>query len=194
MSLSSAALEAEVAAGDEHGEAVVADRAGDEHAVARLRPPEGRPHAPDAGGRDEEAVGAPALDHLRVAGDDRDARLLGGAGHRLRDPAKVLEREAFLDHERGGKPQRLGAGDGEVVDRAVHGQLADVAAREEERLDDERVGREREPVGNGGVAELVEQRVGELPSEELLDELPGRLPARAVGERDEPRRYAAWRP
>ena len=41
------------------------------------------------------------------------------------------------------------------------------------------------PSRDGGVAELVEQRVGELLDEEPLDELPGRLPARAVGERDD---------
>ena len=65
------------------------------------------------------------------------------------------------------EPQRLGAGDGEVVDGAVDRQVADVAAREEERLDDVRVGREGEPrpvaVDDRRVAERLQQRGSETP-------------------------------
>ena len=79
--------------------------------------------------------------------------------------------------------------DREVVDRAVDGQLADVAAREDERLDDVGVGREREPravqLEQRRVAERVEQRVAELLEEKPLDERPGRLAAGAVRERDD---------
>ena len=104
-------------------------------------------------------------------------------------PAQLGDREALLDHEPGRERERPRAGDGEVVDRPVDGELADVAAREEERLDDVRVGREREPravqLEQRRVAERLEQRVRELLEEEPLDERARRLAARAVGERDE---------
>ena len=61
------------------------------------------------------------------------------------DAAQVGDREALLDDEPGRERERPRAGDREVVDRAVDGELADVAAGEEERLDDVGVGREREP-------------------------------------------------
>jgi hypothetical protein len=175
---------------------VIADRAREEDAVAGLRTAEGRAHAPDAGGGDEQAVGATALDHLGVAGDDSDTGRLGCARHRPRDAAEIIQWETLLDHEACAEPHRLGPCHGEVVDGSVDGQLADVAAREEERLDHERIGGEREPVGDGRIAELVEHRVGELFHEEALDEPSRRLATRAVGERDQiaGARHATRRP
>ena len=85
------------------------------------------------------------------------------------------------------EPERLGAGDGEVVDRPVDGELADVAAREEERLDDVRVGREREPPVRGDAPRRRARRAAgcELLEEEPLDEHARRLAAGAVRERDQ---------
>ena len=196
-------LEPELAAGDEHGEAVVADRAGDEDAVARPRPRRARARRP------ARTSPTPAVVTNRPSALPRSTTFVSPAttatpaasaarAIERGDPAQVGDGEALLDDEAGREPERRRAGDGEVVDRAVDGELADVAAGEEERLDDVGVGREGEPraahLADGGVAELVEQRVRELLEEEALDERPRRLPARAVGERDRPRRYAAWRP
>ena len=83
----------------------------------------------------------PALDDLRVARDDLDS---GGArrrGDRLDLGAQVVGREALLEHERERQRERARAGHREVVDRAVDGELADRAAGEADRLDDEAVGR-----------------------------------------------------
>ena len=67
------------------------------------------------------------------------------AAHRRHDAPQVGERQPFFEDERGREEQRPRAADGEIVHRAVHRQPADVAAGEEERPDDERIGREREP-------------------------------------------------
>ena len=100
VSLSRSVSSCELAAGDHHRHAVVAERARDEHAVAGLdlRRPEldARRHEADAGRGHVEAVGLAALDHLRVAGRDRDTRRAPAASrHRRRDPAQVGDREAL---------------------------------------------------------------------------------------------------
>ena len=80
---------------------------------------------------------------------------------------------------------------GEVVDRAVDGELADRAAGKAQRLDDEAVARHR----HRGVAEHDGRRVGEFPEhtgtgrgerrhEQPLDQRLRRLAPGAMGERD----------
>jgi hypothetical protein len=53
---------------------------------------------------------------------------------------EVGQRKAFFEDEAGGKIQRLRAHHGDVVDRAMHRQAADVAAGEEQRRDHVAVG------------------------------------------------------
>ena len=137
---------------------------------------------PMPGGVDVDAVALAALDDLRVAGRDDHARLpprrraIEAATRRSSATAKPSSTtNAGREHE------RPCAGDGEIVDRAVDGELADVAAGEEERLDDVGVGREREPravqLDDRRIAERVEQRVAELLEEEPFDERARRLAA-----------------
>ena len=57
---------------------------------------------------------------------------------------QLLGGEALLEHQRERERERPRAGHRQVVDRAVDGQLADRAAGEADRLDDEAVGRERQ--------------------------------------------------
>ena len=57
-----------------------------------------------------------------------------------------LQRQALFENEARAQGQRPRPGHGQVVDRAVDGQLADVAAGKEQRADDERVGRHGEPL------------------------------------------------
>ena len=136
------------------------------------------PHAfgdqADPGRVEVEPVCLAALDDLRVAGRDDHPGGLGSARHRAGEPAQPRHLEALLDHEPGREHERPCAGDGQVVHRPVDRELADVAAGELERLDDVRVGREREPravqLEQRRVAERVEQRVAELLEEEPLDE------------------------
>ncbi len=64
----------------------------------------------------------------------------GGGCDRLDLGAQVVGREALLEHERERQRERARAGHREVVDGAVDGELADRAAGEADRLDDEAVG------------------------------------------------------
>ena len=85
----------------------------------------------DARGVDEDAVALALLDHLGIAGDDLDAGGLGGAcamDSAMR--ASTSMAEPFFQDERGAQEKRLGAAHREIVDRAVHGERADVAAAE----------------------------------------------------------------
>ena len=89
---------------------------------------------------------APRWHHLGVAGHDLHAGLARRRGHRSRDAAQQVDRQAFLDDRGAGQIERDRAADRQVVDRAAHGQLADVAAGKHQRIDHERVGGERQPV------------------------------------------------
>ena len=99
----------------------------------------------DPGGGDVAAVGLAALDDLGVAGDDLHPGDGGRARHRVGDPPQVGDREALLEDEPGREVQRPRPAHREVVDGAVDREVADVAAGEEQRRDDVRVGGERQP-------------------------------------------------
>jgi hypothetical protein len=108
--------------------------------------------------------------------------------HRLDDAPQVRERQALLEDEAGRQVERPGAGHGDVVDRAVHGEATDVAAGEEQRRDHVRVGGDHQPPGWHLdlclVVEAPECLVVELRDEQLLDELRRGAPAAAVGHLD----------
>ena len=138
--------------------------------------------------RHVEAVGLAALDDLGVAGRDCTpaARAAAAIERAMRSRSAVGKPSSRM------KPAERASGVApaiaEVVDRAVDGQLADVAAGEEERRYDEGVGGERQPrlpvEDRAASSERLEQRVAELAQEERLDQVVGRLPAGAVGQRD----------
>ena len=108
----------------------------------------------DAGGADVHAVGGAALDDLGVAGHDLDPAASAARGDRLDLGLQVVRGEALLEDQRQAERERARARHGQVVDGPVHGQVADRAAREAERLDDERVGRE----GERGAVDLDRRR------------------------------------
>ena len=138
---------------------------------------------------DEAGIGLAALHHLGVAGHDLHPRPLGGGGHRGDDPAQVGDREPLLEHESRREVERPRPRHRQVVDGAVHGQVADVAAGEEERRDHVGVGGEGEPRRPDGEDRLVlqglQQRVAEGVEEEGLDQGVGGLAPRAVREGDQ---------
>ena len=109
-----------------------------------------------------------------------------GLGHRGHDALEVAHREALLEEVAGAQEEGLRPAHGEVVDRAVDGQRADVAAGEEGRLHHEGVGGEGQPLApdgdDGAVAERLEVRVAEGGREERLDEARGLPAPAAVGE------------
>ena len=85
----------------------------------------------------------PSVHHLGIAGDDLDAGGAAAAPMRSTICARSST-EAFLDDEAGRKVDRTRAAHGQVVHRAVHGQIADVTAGEKDRVDHVGVGAERE--------------------------------------------------
>src|SRR5262249_34833490 len=80
---------------------------------------------------------------------------------------------------------------GEVVDRAMHGEAADVAARKKDRSDDEAVGRQRQAAvdesghrAGGLVLEAFEHGVAERRQEQTGNEVMTEATAAAVAEQD----------
>ena len=99
---------------------------------------------PDPGRAQVHAVAVAALHHFGVARHDLPRRRPGRGGRdRLHLGLQQIGRgEALLEHHRERQRERPRACHGEVVDGAVHGQIADRAARKAERPDDEAVRRE----------------------------------------------------
>jgi hypothetical protein len=110
----------------------------------------------DPRGRHEQLVACALLHDLRVSRDDLDARLGGRSRHGVGDLSKGVDGDALLDDHRAGKIQRLRAADREIVDRSANGELADVAARKEQGIDDKRVGRERQLIAMHGERGKIE--------------------------------------
>ncbi len=137
-------LQGQVAAGKHDGGAVVADSARADDHVARRYPggvevPAWRYQA-DARGGDVHAVRRAVVDDLGVAGDDRNPGGRGRLRHIGDDLSQRIDGKALLQNETRRKGERAGAHDGEVIDGAVHGQVAGRSAREAKWLDHERVG------------------------------------------------------
>jgi len=86
-----------------------------------------------AGGADEDTVTLALLHHLGVAGDDGHSGLACRRRHGLNDAFQIGQRETFFQDETGRQVQRLGPRHRHIVDRAMHREAADVAAREEQR-------------------------------------------------------------
>jgi hypothetical protein len=144
----------------------------------------------DTGGVDVEPVAVAAVDHLGVAGDHGDPGRPGGCAERGGDAAELVDRQALLEHHPDRQVERHGPRHGQVVDGAVHGQVADAPAGEEPRPHDVGVGGEGQPRAaghdHGRVAEPAELAVA--PAEgrqvDVLVEVAGEPPAAAVAHDD----------
>ena len=135
---------------------------------------------------------APLFDDLGVAGDDLNASIACGERHRLRNPAQQIDRQPLLDNHRAGEIERHGTAGREVVDRAIHRELADIAAGEEQRIDDVGIGGEGEPIAAHGQLGKIETglvlqggqgRVVEGAHKDVVDQILHRLAAPAMGKR-----------
>ena len=185
-------VEADVLTLRQNGNSVIAEIATEQDQVAGTSVGGGelypRAHASDPGGIDEDAVAAALLDHLGVARYDLDARRFGGLTHRSGDARQHVDGQSLFDDERGGKEERFGAAHGEIVDRAVNRERADVAAAEEERLDDEAVRRKGETLGAHLQHRLVVQPsqdgTAEHGKKDLAQEIRTEFAARSVAEQD----------
>ena len=122
--------------------------------------------------------------------------------HRAAIRRKRSTGDPLFDDDRAGQVERRGAADREIVDGAADGELADVAAGENQRIDDERIGGERETIAalrQGGqieprlVVERRQQRIVEGLDEYIVDEVLHRLAAAAMGERHRRHMHSAAR-
>ena len=147
----------------------------------------------DAGGGQEQFVAGAALYHLGVAGHHQHAGLVRRRRHRSCDPVQQIERQALLDDGGARQVERHRSADGQVVDRAAHRKLADIAARKLQRIDHEGVGGHRQSVAVFRqqryrharlVIEWRQQRVVECGDEDLIDQVLHRLATATVAEGD----------
>ena len=99
----------------------------------------------DAGCVDVNPVAVAFLHHLGIAGGDLHAGFFAGLRHGGDDVAQCFHRQALFQDEAGREEQRLRPAHGQVIDRAIDGQFADIPAGEEQRADHERIGRESQP-------------------------------------------------
>ncbi len=122
---------------------VQTDFARNNYDIAHLRHIWGDVHAfgnyTDTARVDKNTVAFAALDNFRIAGDDAHIRNFRGLAHRTHNSAKIFHLETFFDDKPRAQKQRLCAAHRHIVDRAVDCQIADVTAREEQRIDDERI-------------------------------------------------------
>ena len=93
-------------------------------------------HQADAGGIDEDAVGASLLHNLGVTSHNFHTCVCGSLVHGTDDAAQRFDRQTFFQNECGAQPQRFGAAHGQVVDGAMHGQRADVASAKNQGFHD----------------------------------------------------------
>jgi len=137
---------------------------------------------------DEEAVALALVDHFGVARHQLYARRAARPGHRGGDAPQVVHRQPFFEDEARRQVQRLRPAHRQVVDRAVHGQAADVAAGEEQRADHKRVGSEGQPrpvdIQHGLVVERGQRWIVEERHEQVLDQVGGEPPAAAMPQHD----------
>ena len=165
----------EIFAAAHDGQAMVAQRAADQHRVAGAGavPGGGRVNEnfAHARGVDEDFIAGPARHHFGVAGDDLH---IGGAGRlaHVRDHAlQGVQGQAFLQDEGAAQIAGPRAEHGHVVDRAVHGQTADAAARKKERRHGVGIRAHgqgaAQAVQQGRVIQAFQQRVGEMAQKTL---------------------------
>ena len=112
-----------------------------------------------ASGCDEDLVALAAIDDLGVTGDELHAGFKRGITHGFHHALQFFGRQALFENERRRQVQRTSTAHGEIVDRAVDCQPADVAAGEKNRSDYERIGGESQArtvdIEDGLVIKLV---------------------------------------
>ena len=109
---------------------------------------------------DEQSVGLAVIHYLRIPGHDLHARSLSGGGHGSDHSLQVGQFQPLFEDEPGAEVERRGPAHRQVVDRAAHGQLADVAAGEENGADDVRIGGE----GKAKVCKSASRQIAHRPT------------------------------
>src|SRR5262249_46512246 len=107
---------------------------------------------------------------------------------RAQDPPEVIHRESFFDNERRREVLRMSSAHRQIVDRSIDRKVSDVPAGKENRVDDVRVGTERNarPIYRqyGSIVLSFERWVMKRRQNHLLNELVGQLSTTAVCKHD----------
>ena len=89
-----------------------------------------------------DAVAVAPIHYFGVAGDNLDAGGTGRGCHGCDNDAQVVDGHSFFEDEAHAEIARLRAAHGEIIDRAVHGQIANIATGKEEWPHHKRIGAE----------------------------------------------------
>ncbi len=186
------ALQVEPFAAGQYRHAVIADSAVDQHLVADPGAAAANVELviedADPRGVDKDLVALAARNHLGVAGNDARPGLFGRLLHRLQHRLQFGDRQALLEDQADADRQRPRPGHGQVVDRAVDRQVADVAPGKDDRVDHVGVGGVGEPaavVGEDRRVVLVALRnSGQGGDDEIVEQLVAELAAAAVAEKN----------
>ncbi len=144
----------------------------------------------DPGGVDEYFVTASSRGHFGVAAYDFHPCLERGISHGLHDRSQIFDGEPLFENQPHRQGYRLCAAHGQIVDGAVDGQIADVAAREKNRVNNITIGSEiKIPLrrGNaGGIFEAVSLRcASEFRHNDFFDKPLAHTSARTVAKQDD---------
>ena len=90
---------------------------------------------PDAGRVDIETIGLAPLDDLGIASNDLHSGFDRCQAHRLYNLLQQTKLQSLFENESGRQVLGPGAHHSHVIDRAAHGQTADVTAGKEKRPD-----------------------------------------------------------
>ena len=157
--------------------------------TARLKP---RPfktidHA-DARRIDKDSVALALVDDFRVAGDQLHVGFGGGLLHRGNDGAECFHLESFFENESCAQVERARAAHREIVHRAIDGEIADIAAGENQGADNEGIRGEGQARSiyrdDRAIMPLLEHGIAEGRHEDFFDELMSEASAAAMREDD----------
>jgi hypothetical protein len=96
---------------------------------------------------DKYPVSFAARHDFGVTGDNSDPGTIGSPLHGSQNPGKLVFAESFFKDQAHTHPERFRSHHGKVVDRSVHGEIADIATGEKYRIDDKGIGRKCETSG-----------------------------------------------
>jgi hypothetical protein len=176
----------QLTARQQDGDAVVANRPGDQHGIARLHVDCVQAHRAlqDAhtGCVDKTPVGLATLHHFGIASGYDHASAGRGCGHRLDDAVQISHRKALFEDKPCREIQRSGARDGQVVDRPVDRQVANVSPWEKQWRYNKRVAGEGQAHAFDAAHRLILQRCQQWVMKRLQEQcLNQRLRGLAAG-------------
>lgn len=139
-----------------------------------------------SGGVDEHLITFAPVNYLRIAGYDHYSCLSGFIGHGDDNLFEICIKKTLLDNESGTKVKWPGPGYSQVVDRAAYSQFANIAAREENWIDDKGIGRECDfpafNIQNTRIGLLFQVNIVKVTDKQVTDKVMAQFPSASVTE------------